>query len=474
MWLAGQNAFGRVIQLLMLLVLARLIGPESVGLAGIVLLILSATKRFTNIGLDAALIQNIEDNVDRYLDTTWLLMGARGIIIALLLVVSAPFVADLFGQPSVEPLIRVVALSPLFVGLRNPGIVYFQKHLEFHKQFVYKISGEVVQFIAAVGYALVIPTAEAFVVGYVVSDAFRFVLSYLIHSYRPRPVFSRALAAELVDYGKWMTGNSILYFLYSEGDDAFVGWLLGPAVLSFYQYAYRFSNAPATELTQVISSVMFPTFSNLQDEPQRLRNAFLKTMRINSLVAFPVAFGIAAVAPSFVRGFLGAEWLPMIPLMQVLALYGLLRSLTKPFGSIWKAVGRPDLITKLSVLRVSLLAVLIYPVSVRFGAVGTAGLVTGVYLFPMLPIDLWVVGRTVDISPVTVVGETFYPLVAAATMGAAVWGVQSMLELPAIVEFILLGLIGVICYLAVLMLLEALFNVGLRENVETVVTNLRA
>jgi PST family polysaccharide transporter/lipopolysaccharide exporter len=474
MWLAGQNAFGRLVQLAMLVVLARLIGPESVGIAGIVLLVLSATKRFTNIGLDAALIQNEDEDVDRYLDTTWLLMSARGVVMALVMVASAPLIADVFDKPSVEPLVRVMAISPLFVGLRNPGVVYFQKNLEFHKQFVYKVSGEVVQFFAAVGYALVNPTAEAFVVGYVVSDGFRFLLSYVIQSYRPRPVFDRALATELVDYGKWVTGNSMLYFLYSEGDDAVVGWLLGPAALSFYQYAYRFSNAPATELTQVISSVMFPTFSHLQDEPGRLRDAFLKTMRINSLVAFPAAFGIAAVAPSFVRGFLGPEWVPMITLMQVLAVFGLLRALTKPFGSVWKAVGRPDIITKLSLLRVGLLATLIYPVSVRFGAVGTAGLVTGVYLFPMLPLDLWVVGRTADVRPTAILGETFYPMVAASAMCAAVWGLRSALVLPALAEFAVLVLVGVVCYLAALAVLEAAFDVGFRGTVETVVTNLRA
>lgn len=473
-WLAGQNAIGRAIQLVMLLILARLIGPREIGLAGIVLLALSALKRFTNIGFNAALIQRDQDDVDDYLNTTWLLMSGRGVVIAVVLVLVAPLVARLFGEPRVTELVRLMSIAPLVLGLQNPGVVYFQKHLEFHKQFVYKISGEIVQFCTAVGYALVWPTAEAFVVGYVVADAFKFLLSYLIHDYRPRPVFDRDAASDLIDYGKWVTGSSILYFLYSEGDDAFVGWLLGPAALGFYQYAYRFSNAPATEITQVVSSVMFPAFSKLQSDTAELRQAFLRTAQLNSLVAFPASFGILLVAPSFVRGFLGSEWTDMILLMQVLAIYGLLRSFTRVFGDVWKAVGRPDIITKLSALRVLLLALFIYPVSVRFGAAGTAAVVTGVYVFPMLPIGLVIVSRSVETSPLRILKEGFYPFVACLLMAVGVWLVDMGVDLHPLLEFFLLVATGAVVYAAALALLDSMYNTGIRQNLESILVGVRS
>jgi PST family polysaccharide transporter/lipopolysaccharide exporter len=244
-------------------------------------------------------------------------------------------------------------------------------------------------------------------------------------------------------------------------------------MLGFYQYAYRFSNAPATELTQVISSVMFPTFSKFQGDPARLRDAFLKTVRTNAALSIPASVGIALVAPPFVRGFLGEQWVPMIPLMQILALYGGLRAFTRVFGSVWKAVGRPDYITKLSALRVVLLALLIFPVSDAFGVVGTAAVVTGVFVFPMLPLDFYFIVDSVDTTYREILSELYYPLSAAALMGVGVWGIRRFIDIHPIVEFTVLSLAGVVIYGGILAMFETMFDLGFKKNVDTVLNSMR-
>lgn len=473
-WVLGQNAVGRAVQLLMLLVLARLIGPGEIGLMGIALLSLSALKKFTSVGLNSALIQNEQDDVDDYLNTTWLLETGRGVLIFAVLFAASPLIADFFDAPRAEQLLRVIAVSPILVGLRNPGIVYFQKKLNFHKQFVYRVSGDFLMFAVAVGFALVEPTAWAYVTGFLAADAFRMVVSYAIHGYRPWPSFDRGAAKELLNYGKWITGSSILYFLYSEGDDVFVGWFLAPATLGLYQYAYRFSNAPATELTQVIVSVMFPAYSQVQDDPEALRSSFLKTLRFISLVAFPMAFGIAAVAGTFVRAFLGSEWTGMILAMQILTVYGLLRAIGKTFGAVWKAIDRPDIVTKLSALRVVLVAALIYPATAAWGITGTALTVTAVYVFPMMPIDAYIIVRSVDTSYTALLDEMVYPFVASVVMFGGVWYAQGMLALPSVLKFGVLVALGCLLYGGMALLLETKFDWGVEKMVRQIVASLRS
>jgi len=473
LWMLSQKSVGRALQLVMLVILARLIGPEEIGLVGIALLALSAMRGLTNIGLNEALIQRKAENVDEYLDTTWVLETGRGLLICLALVGSAPFLASLFGSPRAEPLLRVIAVSPLLLGLRNPGVVYFQKNLEFHKQFFYRVSGDIFQLVVAVGYALVWPTAWAFALGFVAADAFRLAVSYLIHDYRPWPAFDREIAAELINFGKWITGSSILFFLYSEGDDAFVGWFISPAALALYQYGYRFSNAPATELSSIVSSVMFPAYSKVQDDTAALRDSFLKTIRLTALVAFPMAFGIAAVTPTFVRAFLGSEWIGMVTAMQILTVYGLLRSIGKSFGAVWKAIDRPDIIAKLSALRVSLLAVGIYPATAAWGIEGTALLVTGVFLFPMMPIDIYIVVRSVETTYTALLSEMLYPLVASAVMAAGVWYVHLSLSIHPMAKFAVLVAVGFVLYCAVALAFERQFDWGITDNFRTIVSALR-
>jgi PST family polysaccharide transporter/lipopolysaccharide exporter len=469
-WVSATNAADRIFQLLTLIILARLLEPADFGLMGIALLTLAALKMFSKLGISAALIQDREENVNHRLNTAWTMQFVRGATLAALLFVAAPFVAQSFDEPRATAVLRVIALSPLLMGFRNPGIVYFQKNLDFHKHFAYRISASIINFGVAVGYALLYPTVWALVFGYVAADATRLVVSYLAHGYRPWPEFELSTARELFDYGKWITASSVFYFLYSQGDDAVVGWLLTATALGFYQMAYRFSNAPATEITHTISSVMFPAYSKVQDDIAKLREGFFRAVQITTAVSFPMAFGIAAVTPTFVEAFLGPAWEPMVPTMQLLAAYGLLRSLGATFGPVWKALGRPDYITKLSALRVALIALLIYPLTMRFGIDGTALTIVAVYVFPMMPIDLYLIVRSVDTTYARLLKEVSYPFVASSLMALAVWVAQTRFEpqSPAL-EFGALVSLGIVVYVTIALVLMKQFNWGLGVNVESTI-----
>ena len=453
----------------MLIVLARLLTPRDFGILGIALLTLSATKRFTDIGLNAALIQQAADNVDDYLDTTWVLEIARGVLIGAALFAAAPLIAGFFGEPDATRPIQVIALSPVFFGLRNPGVVYFQKDLAFHKDFLYRTAGSSAQFVVGVGYALVSPTVWALVFAFLARDAVQFLLSFVLHPYRPWPAFDLGRAMELIHYGKWITGSSMIAFLYSEGDDAFVGWYLSATALGFYQYAYRIADAPSTEVSEVIAQVMFPAFSKLQDDAAALTAAFLQTTRFIAFVVFPLSFGLVAIAPTFVPTVLGPDWNPMIPVMQLLAIYGLLHAATRTYGSLWKAVNRPDLMLKLPAIGVGCIALTIWPATAMWGIVGTGLAIVGVSLCIVFPINVFVTARLLAASPLLIVKEYVYPLLASLVMLAVLVGGARVVAVPPLAEWLLMIPVGAVVYFGTAYLLERRFDWGIEENIRTVV-----
>lgn len=469
-WMGAMNFAGRGLQLLMVVILANLLDPADFGLLGIALLVLSGLNKFSKLGLNAAVIQDKEENVDHYMNTMWLLQIGRGALIAGVMVAAAPLIASVFNEPRAVLIVRVLALAPLFQAIRNPGVVYFQKNMNFHMEFLYQMSGSVGRFVVSLGWALVSPTVWALVAGLLSARFIRLVFSYIGHDYRPWPEFNIERAKELIDFGKWITGNSILYFLYSEGDDAIVGWLLTSTALGFYQTAYRLSNAPATEITQVIASVMFPAFSSLQEDVAALREAYYRMLQMTMLIACPMAFGIAAVANVFVLAFMGESWAPMVTVMQLLAAYGLMRSLGKTMGPLWKAIGRPDYVTKLSALRVTLIAIFIIPVTSRFGIEGTAFLISAVYLCPMLPIDTYLIVQSIEGSYRRFVKEVGYPLIASAAMFLAVVRVDQLLPLePGPIEFAILVVVGAVVYTALVGVFALNFEWNIEENLRSVV-----
>lgn len=472
-WVTATKLSIRLSQLLMLLILARLLSPRDFGLMGIALLVLSATRRFTDIGINAALIQDQQRNVDEYLNTTWCLEIARGALIFGVLLVTAPYIAAVFDEPGATNLIRVLGVSPLLYGLRNPGIVYFQKDLSFHRDFVFQSGGSITQFVVGVGYALYSPTVWALVLATVGKSIVKLVLSYVLHGYRPWPTFEFAVARKLVDYGKWITGASIVGFVYSEGDDAFVGWFLSATALGFYQYAYRIADMPASEASGIISQITFPAYSQLQGDLSEVRGALLQTTRLTAFIAFPLSFGIAAVAPSFVPAILGDEWRPMIVAMQILAMYGLLHAITRNFGAVWKALGRPDYIVKTGLLRIACLAVLIWPATAAWGFEGTALVVVAVYAFPMLPLDVYLSARLVEARSRQFYTEYAYPFVAAAVMFGTLWYVSSATDLSPLVEFLVLVPTGALVYVVVAFLIERRFDWGIERNLRMIHDGIR-
>lgn len=400
------------------IILARLLSPNDFGLFGIALLGLSALETFSQTGFQAALVQKKGD-IRPYLDTAWTVQMIRGFILATILCGIAPYVATFFGEPGAANLLRVLGLSAVFKGLTNIGVVYFQKDLEFHKRFIYMFSGTLANLVVATSLAFILRNSWALAYGLLVGDFAQMVVSFFIHTYRPRPRLEGAKAKDLYTFGRWILGSNILVFLLNHGDDIFLGKVLGTTVLGLYQMAYRLSNLPATEITHTISQVTFPAYSKLQDEPGKLRCAFLSTVQLIANISFLVAAVIASLSPGFTRIFLGEEWMPIVPAVQILVVCGLIRSLDAVTSSLWQAIGRPFIPTYFQLAKLLLLAVLIYPLTSYWGMLGTAAAVALESIIVHI-IRWFFMAKTLRIGPITVFRVFVVPGLSAVAIIAFV------------------------------------------------------
>jgi len=382
-WVFFLRIINQGFSLIRLIILARILSPKDFGLMGIALLTMSVLETFTQTGFQAALIQKKED-IKSYLDSAWTFLILRGFVLFVILYFIAPYAAVFFNTPEAKPIIRVIGFSILFQAFTNIGITYFKKELEFNKEFIYQFTGTLADFIVAVSAVLILKNVWALVLGLLAGNITRCFVSYLIHPYKPRLSFALEKVKELFGFGKWIFSSSILIFLITHGDDIFVGKLLGVTALGFYQLAYRISNMPATEITQVISQVTFPAYSKLQDDIPKLRKSYLKILQITAFLSFPIAGLIFVLAPDFTKIFLGEKWMPMVPAMMVLVLWGVIRSMAGVNSSILQAVKRPDIITKLSAIKLLILVILIYPLSIKWGILGTslAVLLSAIFITP--------------------------------------------------------------------------------------------
>ena len=453
LWVFISQITTQLIALVKNIIIARVLSPDDFGLFGIALIILSLFDVFTQTGFNAALIQQKEDIKD-YLDTAFFVNIMRGFILFILLFFAAPYVSVFFKNTLVTPIVRVVSFTFLISGFANPGTIYFAKELDFKKQFYWDMSRTVTDIVVSLSIVFYLRNVWVLVIASISSSFIKFIVSYLIHPYRPKFRFNKKYASSLFKFGKWVLVSSILIYFITQGDDAFVGKFLGITMLGFYRMAYKFSNMPATQITHVISRVTFPAYSKIQDNLPKLREAFLNVLQITAFFSIPLAGFIFVLAPDFTRIFLGDKWMPMVPAMQVLSIFGAARSIQ--FGGLFQAVGKPDLIAKITFWRLILLGIIIYPLTKEYGITGTSLAVVISHVVFMF----YAVSRAMDIikgKSTDFIIQILLPLIGVICMTIPMVITKHSLYLAGMNQlsiFVIVTAIGIVVYSVVMLLIN--------------------
>lgn len=448
-------------------ILARLLAPNDFGLFGIALVSLSALKQFSTTGFSKALIQKQEDPQD-YLNPAWTIQVIRGLLVGTLLIVSAPFVAEFFGETRAGLILRVIGAGFAIKSFRNIGIVFFSKDLEFHKRFLYKFLTQVTSFSVAVIFGFITRSVWALVFGLMSANIVTVVSSYFLHPFRPSWNFNLEKSKELFTFGKWLLGISVMAFIATQGDDIFLGRILGASALGLYQMAYRLTNITHTGIAQVLSQVTFPSFSKLQNNMEKLRKTLKKVLELTYLISIPFVVGTILVSYDFVRLFLGQDWLKMVPAMQILAVEGLFRAMGKSYGQVFKATGNPRINFWITVAWIIGMWGAIYPLTSAFGLVGTS---VATLLGAAATIPFWVVPseRLLDISTLYHIKPAVYPILASAVMGAYIILVLRFIQPMGFGLFFFLVITASLVYFSIISLFWKMWNVGPVETVLDVI-----
>jgi Membrane protein involved in the export of O-antigen and teichoic acid len=306
----------------------------------------------------------------------------------------------------------------------NPATVYFEKNLDFRKFFSLKFSSVIVDVVVAIVFGFIFQNVWALVAGILARHLAQLLVSYRIDPFRPSLELDTEKAKELFGFGKWIWASGITTFVSTQGDDGFVVWLLGADALGFYQMAFRLSNAPATEISKVISKVAFPTYSVLQNQKQRLRRAYLNTLEITFYLTVPMAVGILIVAPEFTVVVLGEEWVSIVPALQVMAVAGFVRGIVATGGAIFRGTGVPEWDFRMNLLRAITILLTIWPFTNYMGITGAAISITlGIGI--TIPVWLVVSRRIISARYSQYANRAVIPCVSSGLMAIAVEAILS-------------------------------------------------
>jgi PST family polysaccharide transporter len=386
-WSALQRLGAQGLSLIVFIGMTRLLAPSDLGLASMAYVVISVGNVILDQGLSPALVQ-LPELEDDHLHAAFWWNAGLGLTMSALLVVMAGAFAWLFREPRLAPVL--VGMSPVFLlgGLRGTQAAILQRDFRFRDLATRTIAGE------AVGGALGLAMAFAgFGVWSLVGQSLgRSVTStavlWSVSSWRPRWRLSRPHLQGLLRFGSSAAGDRLLQLGREKIDDFFVGSVLGATALGYYTIGYRLLNFVSELIGGTVKSVSLPAFARLSAAGREVRRAFLTMNEFHALVSFPVFVGVFLAAPRIVPLVFGSQWIPGVPVMQVLSLVGAIRVLPAGVSILLLAIGRPGVNLRLSVVEVaatSIGVVLvvsqgILPVALVHLAVGLALLIPDAFL----------------------------------------------------------------------------------------------
>ena len=424
-WTAAQNWGTRVVSLLVLLVLARLLEPKVFGLVAMASVFTALVRIFVDQGFGDAIVQRAKLEPG-HLDTAFWIGIVSGVLLTLGGVAASGLVADLFDEPELAPIVGWLSLSFVIVALSSTQRAILRRQLAFKSLAARTLVGAIAGGIVAVTMAFMGLGVWRLVAQSLVGGIVATVVLWRVSDWRPGFGVSTRHFRELFGFSINILGSKLLNFFNRHTDDLLIGFFLGPIALGYYTIAYSLLRVMTGLLTNTVSSVAFPVFSRLQDNAEKMRRGFYQATRYTSLISIPAFIGISIVASEFVPAVYGPNWMPSIPVMQVLAFIGILHSVFYFNTAVIVAAGRPTWRLGL-VLMNAVSNVIAFAIAVRWGivAVALAYVIRG-YL--LSPVALLAVRHLIRIDPKTYLRQYVPPVIASLAMVALVSALKYVLK----------------------------------------------
>ncbi|WP_370390809.1 lipopolysaccharide biosynthesis protein [uncultured Winogradskyella sp.] len=383
----GGQLLSVIIQLTSTVVLARIISPDSYGIIGMVMAVIIFAGLFRDLGLSTATIQRKEINSNQISVLFWV-NAAVGLGLSVLLAFCSPLVVWFYGKPELLWVTVVLGINIFLSSLGAQHAALLNRHMQFVKFNVAKISSALTYFIVALIGALYGMEYWALVLGAVAQTIVNTALVWFFSGWIPGLPQRNTGSRDLIKYGLNLTGFEFVNYFSRNLDNVLIGKVIGAEVLGYYTRAYRLIMFPISNIRTPLAAVALPGLSSIQSEKLLFRSYYTQLLGILSVVTMPIAAFTFFAAEPIVLVVLGLDWLPVAPIMQWLAVAAFLQPVAGLFGVVLLALGLAKRHMHCGLISGIVLS-LVFLISVNYGVevLAMAYAISGYVLF--IPIFLY-------------------------------------------------------------------------------------
>lgn len=364
-WRFAERFGAQLVTFAVTIVLARLLDPSLHGTIVEVTAITTILMVFVDAGMGNALIQK-KDPDDLDFSSVFYFNLVFCLFLYLLLFLAAPWIAVLYKEPTLTPIVRVLGLTVVVAGVKNVQQAYVSKTLQFKRFFFATLGGTL--FSAALGITLAYLRygVWALVAQQLSNVTVNTVILWFTVGWRPKRMFSLERLKGLLAYGWKLLAAQLLDTVYLKLYPLIIGARFQADDTAFFDRGQNWPNLLVENVNASIDSVLLPVLAASQDHRTQVREITRRAIKTSTFVMMPLMAGLAVCAEPLVRWLMTEKWLPCVPYMQVFCvIYALYPLHTANLNAI-KAMGRSDVFLKLEIAK-KLLETGILLVTVRLG-----------------------------------------------------------------------------------------------------------
>lgn len=443
LWRFFERVGAKLISVVVQLVLARLLAPEIFGTVAIVLIITDILQVFVESGFGTALIQKKDaDELD--FSSVFYFNIAACLVFYFLLFICAPGIAQIYKNPELVNIIRVVGLILIISGIRNVQQAYVSRNMLFKRFFFANLGGIIVAAFVGIFMAYKGFGVWAYVAQYLVNNLVGTLILWFTVSFRPKLQFSFERLKGLFSYGWKLLVSSLLNTVSDKIRPLLIGYKYSSPDLAFYNEGIIFPNLIVENVNTSIDSVLLPALSQEQDDKSRVRSMTKRAIGISSYILMPIMAGLLVCSEPLVRLILTEKWLPCVPFVRIFCLYYALFPVHTANLNAIKSLGRSDIFLKLEIAKKLLdLAVVIVTLFIGVKAMAIGLLAEGIV---NLFINSFPNSKLIDYSFAAQLKDILPPFLLSALMGCIVFLV-TLLEMPDIITLLIQIPLGIFVYI---------------------------
>lgn len=349
-WKFMERICAQVVSLIVSIVLARILMPDDYSIVSIVTIFFIFCNVFISGGLNTALIQKKDADVEDYSTVLHTSMFVA-LILYMVMFFLAPSIANLYSKQILIPVIRIMSLTFFINAFKSVLSAYTSSNLQFKKFFFSTIVGTIISAFVGIYMAINGYGAWALVAQQMTNSLLDTLILYLTTKYRIIFKVSFKKLKSLFSYGWKIFVSSIISVIYDQINPLIVGVKYTSKDLAYYSKGQSYPGLINSTISDTLQSVLFPIMSKVQDNKEMVLSVTRKYIKVASYVIFPMMIGLFSVSDIFVEVVLTEKWLPIVPYIQIFCFSYMLNIIQVGNLQAIKAIGRSDITLILEIVK---------------------------------------------------------------------------------------------------------------------------